>query len=96
MLDRNAVGRTTPPTLCEVEKGAIRRFAESLGDYNPSYFDVEYARASGLREKRKHWPLPYTEEVWRQPSVAKAPMSSPARSGKRHEFVACRTYCGST
>ena len=48
MLDRNAVGRTTPPTLCEVEKGAIRRFAESLGDYNPSYFDAEYARASGF------------------------------------------------
>ncbi|MFZ5445622.1 MAG: FAS1-like dehydratase domain-containing protein [Myxococcota bacterium] len=48
MLDRNAVGRTTPPTLNEVEKGAIRRFAESLGDYNPAYFDAEYARASGF------------------------------------------------
>lgn len=47
MLDRNAVGRTTPPTLNEVEKGAVRRFAESLGDYNPIYFDAEYARASG-------------------------------------------------
>ena len=48
MLDRNAVGRTTPPTLNEVEKGAIRRFAESLGDYNPIYFDAEFARASGF------------------------------------------------
>lgn len=48
MLDRNAVGRTTPPTLNDVEKGAIRRFAESLGDYNPIYFDAEYARASGF------------------------------------------------
>ncbi len=48
MLDRNAVGRTTPPMLNEVEKGAIRRFAESLGDYNPAYFDLEYARASGF------------------------------------------------
>src|SRR5882757_1103567 len=47
MLDKNAVGRTTPPTLNEVEKGAIRRFAESLGDYNPVYYDEEYARASG-------------------------------------------------
>lgn len=47
MLDRNAVGRSTPPTLNEVEKGAIRRFAESLGDYNPIYYDAEYARASG-------------------------------------------------
>ena len=48
MLDKNAVGRSTPPTLNEVEKGAIRRFAESLGDYNPIYYDEDYARASGF------------------------------------------------
>lgn len=48
MLDRNAVGRTTPPTLNEVEKGAIRRFAESLGDYNPIFYDEEYAKAAGF------------------------------------------------
>ncbi len=48
MLDKNAVGRTTPPTLNEVEKGAIRRFAEALGDYNPIYYDDDYARASGF------------------------------------------------
>jgi acyl dehydratase len=49
MLDRQAVGRTTPPTLNEVEKGSIRRFAESIGDLNPLYFDAEYARASGFK-----------------------------------------------
>lgn len=48
MLDKNAIGRTTPPTLNEVEKGAIRRFAEALGDYNPIYYDEDYARASGF------------------------------------------------
>ncbi|MFT3842928.1 MAG: MaoC family dehydratase N-terminal domain-containing protein [Myxococcaceae bacterium] len=48
MLDKNAVGRSTPPMLNEVEKGAIRRFAESLGDYNPIYYDEDYARASGF------------------------------------------------
>ena len=48
MLDKNAVGRTTPPTLNEIEKGAIRRFAEALGDYNPIYYDEDYARASGF------------------------------------------------
>jgi len=47
MLDKNAIGRSSPPTLNEVEKGAIRRFAESLGDYNPIYYDEEYARALG-------------------------------------------------
>lgn len=47
MLDRNAIGRASPPTLNEVEKGAIRKFAEAIGDYNPIYYDEEYARASG-------------------------------------------------
>jgi acyl dehydratase len=47
MLDRNAIGRSSPPTLNEVEKGAIRRFAEALGDYNPIYYDEDYARAAG-------------------------------------------------
>lgn len=47
MLDKNAIGRASPPTLNEVEKGSIRRFAEALGDYNPIYYDEEYARASG-------------------------------------------------
>lgn len=48
MLERNAVGRTSPATLHDVEKGAIRRFAEALGDLNPLYFDHDYARASGF------------------------------------------------
>ncbi len=48
MLDRNAVGRKSPPTLHEVEKGAIRRFAESIGDQNPLYVDLEQARAAGF------------------------------------------------
>ena len=48
MLDKNAIGRSSPPTLNEVEKGAIRRFAEAVGDYNPIYYDEEYARASGF------------------------------------------------
>jgi acyl dehydratase len=47
--DHSALGRSTPPTLNEVEKGAIRRFAEAVGDLNPAYFDAEYARASGFR-----------------------------------------------
>jgi acyl dehydratase len=48
LLDRSALGKSTPPTLNEVERGAIRRFAEALGDGNPIYFDPDYARASGM------------------------------------------------
>ncbi|MFZ5471003.1 MAG: MaoC family dehydratase N-terminal domain-containing protein [Myxococcota bacterium] len=47
MLDKKAIGRSSPPTLNEVERGAIRRFAEALGDFNPVHYDEEYARASG-------------------------------------------------
>jgi acyl dehydratase len=47
MLDKSAVGHSSPPTLNEVEKGTIRRFAESIGDFNPIYYDEEYARAAG-------------------------------------------------
>jgi acyl dehydratase len=49
MLDRTAAGRSTPPTLNEVEGGAVRRFAESLGDANPIWLDHDQARAAGFR-----------------------------------------------
>ncbi len=39
------IGRTTSTTY-EVEKGAIARFAEAVGDPNPLYRDVEYAGKS--------------------------------------------------
>lgn len=47
MLDKKSVGRASPPTLNEVEKGAIRRFADAIGDYNPIFYDEAYARDSG-------------------------------------------------
>ena len=39
------IGRTTSTTY-EVERGAIARFAEAVGDPNPLYRDVEYAGKS--------------------------------------------------
>jgi acyl dehydratase len=44
MLDKSIIGRRSRPFVNEVEKGAIRRFAEALGDDNPLYHDEEYAR----------------------------------------------------
>jgi acyl dehydratase len=43
MLDRSLIGRESEPVLHEVEKGAVRRFAEALGD--PSAVSVEDAAA---------------------------------------------------
>jgi acyl dehydratase len=48
MLDRSLIGRESEPVLHEVEKGAIRRFADAMGDPNPLYQDEAVARASGF------------------------------------------------
>ena len=48
-MDRNAIGRESKAALNEVEKGAIRRFAEALGETNPIYFEEAAARAAGYR-----------------------------------------------
>ena len=47
MLDKSLIGRVSEPILHEVEKGAIRRFAEALGDPNPLALDESAARAAG-------------------------------------------------
>ena len=38
------IGTTLEPVVFEVEKGAIRRFAQAVEDPNPLYRDDEYAR----------------------------------------------------
>lgn len=48
MLDRSLIGRTSEPVVHDVEKNAIRRFAEALGDPNPIYTDEAAARAAGF------------------------------------------------
>lgn len=47
MLDRSLIGRQSEPVVHEVEKGAIRHFAEALGDPNPLYQDEAAARGAG-------------------------------------------------
>ena len=37
------IGKSTGITIYEVEKGAIRRFTEAVGDTNPVYCDEEFA-----------------------------------------------------
>ncbi len=47
MIDRSLIGRESEPVVVEVEKGAIRRFAEAIGDPNPVYQDEQAAKAAG-------------------------------------------------
>ncbi len=68
------IGKKYTRTL-EVEKGAIRKFADAVDDRNPLYWDEEYARKRGYRSIISPpgffgWPLRwvtpgplYTEEL---------------------------------
>ncbi|UFJ43023.1 MaoC family dehydratase N-terminal domain-containing protein [Brevibacillus humidisoli] len=40
------IGVESVPVKNEVEKGAIKKFADAIGDANPLYRDEEYAKAS--------------------------------------------------
>jgi acyl dehydratase len=40
------VGKELPEKVMEVEKGAIRRFADAIGDNNPLYHDEEHTKKS--------------------------------------------------
>lgn len=50
MLDPSIVGRRYAPHSVDVERGAVRFFAEVTGQSDPVYRDVEAARAAGHRD----------------------------------------------
>ena len=43
-LKKKYVGLTNDPIVYEIERGAIKRFAQAVGDSNPLWCDDEYAR----------------------------------------------------
>ncbi|MCY0864200.1 MAG: MaoC family dehydratase N-terminal domain-containing protein [Sulfobacillus sp.] len=47
--DPGRVGEKSVPAVHAIEKGAIRRFAEALGETDPVYFDEQAAQAAGYR-----------------------------------------------
>lgn len=47
MIDRTLIGSTSEVYEFEVEKGAIRAFANAIGDDNPLYHDEDYAKRQG-------------------------------------------------
>jgi len=44
------IGTQSDPVILEVERGAIRRYAQAMEDPNPLYNDVEYAKKSKYGE----------------------------------------------
>jgi acyl dehydratase len=49
-FDQSMVGMRSAPQDFAVERGAIRRFAEAIGDTNPLYLDPAAARAAGYAD----------------------------------------------
>ena len=50
VLDHKPSTHFGQAALNEIERGAIRRFAEATGETNPLYFDEKIARAQGFRD----------------------------------------------
>jgi acyl dehydratase len=48
-FDRSVLGVESSPVSYEVEKGAIRKFADAIGDEDPIYYDENAARAAGFK-----------------------------------------------
>ncbi len=48
-FDRSVLGVESSPISYEVEKGAIRKFAEAIGDEDPMYYDEQAAQALGFK-----------------------------------------------
>ncbi|MEP7329794.1 MAG: MaoC family dehydratase N-terminal domain-containing protein [Betaproteobacteria bacterium] len=46
-IDRTLIGSITQPFHVDVERGAIRKFADAIGDPSLLYRDADYARAMG-------------------------------------------------
>lgn len=40
------IGKTSEPSILEIEKGAIKKYADAVGDRNLLFWDEEYARNS--------------------------------------------------
>ncbi len=84
------LGHKSEPRHHEIEKGAIRRFAEALGERDPIYFDEQTAIAEGY----KGLPAPPTFAFTLNPSPIPG-LELPA-AGIIHgeqEFTFGRTIC---
>lgn len=64
MIDRNVIGKESEPVYYEIEKGAIAKFADAIGDENPIYFDEDAAKAKGYKSIPAPLTFPTTFRTW--------------------------------
>ncbi len=46
LIRQEVMGKWSTPVANDVEKGAVRKFAEAIGDANPLYVDEAYAKTT--------------------------------------------------
>jgi acyl dehydratase len=68
-IDRSLIGQASEPYWVEIEKGAIRKFAEAIGDADERYRDEAAAQRNGFRSIIAPPTFPVTfrapeEPVW--------------------------------
>ncbi|MCY0899436.1 MAG: MaoC family dehydratase N-terminal domain-containing protein [Firmicutes bacterium] len=68
-IDRECLGEHSLPETREVERGAIRKFAQALGLANPLHFSSEAARAAGFRDLLAPPTFAITLLSWNVPGV---------------------------
>lgn len=86
------IGTIIEPIIMEVEKGAIRRFAQAVEDANPLYSDEEYARSTrhrGIICPPGFFGWPAGEEVGaeRFMSILGRPFENVLNAGNESEFL---------
>jgi acyl dehydratase len=69
MIDKSIIGTKSEPGIVEVEKGAIRAFANAIGDDNPLYLDEAFARKQGFASIVAPPTFPTTFRLPRNPKI---------------------------
>lgn len=87
---KSRIGRITEPIVVEVEKGAIRRFAQAVEDRNPLYSDAEYARKTRYQgivcpPGFFGWPMKEVASEW-LPNLVGRPFQNVLNAGNEAEF----------
>jgi len=83
---RSAVGKVGLPMIREVEKGAVRRYAEAVGNDNPLHRDETYAAASRYAAITAPpgffgWPLKPVKATTGHPDIVLELQEALARAG---------------
>ncbi|MCK4697857.1 MAG: MaoC family dehydratase N-terminal domain-containing protein, partial [Dehalococcoidia bacterium] len=87
---RNLVGVESEPSVYQIEREPIRRWAEAIGDTNPLYHDEAYAKKKGHRGlvappafiTQYDFPI----KVGKSAGRVKSPLTRNLNGGNEYEF----------